>query len=62
MFVCFYIENYKQCNSVTMETNTGNKYTCYSTCDVTTKGTTEIKITAETLTSNNPAICDIKVL
>ena len=45
-----------------METNTGNKYTCYSTCDVTTKGTTEIKITAETLTSNNPAICDIKVL
>ena len=31
----YVVGNYKKCSSVTMETNTGNNYTCRSTCDVT---------------------------
>ena len=49
------------CSSVTMATRAENKYTCSSICDVTTGGTSELKITFESFTSNNPAICEIKV-
>ena len=58
----YVVGNYKKCSSVTMETNTGNNHTCRSTCDVTATGTTELKITLETLASSNPAICDVKAL
>ena len=57
-----YAGNYKKCSSVAMETTTGNKYTCRSTCDVTATGTTELKVTSKTPASSSPAICDIKVL
>ena len=49
------------CSRVTMETREENKYTCSSICDVRTRGTSELKITLESLTSNSPAICEIKV-
>ena len=58
----FYSGNYKKCDLVTMETTTDNKYTCNYVCDVTTTGTRELKIMSRTLTSENPAICDVKVL
>ena len=51
-----------KCNSISMSTMAGNKYTCSTTCDVTTTGTIELKMTSETPASRNPAICDIKVL
>ena len=45
------------CELVTMESTAGNRYTCNYVCDVTARATTELKMASE-----NPAICDIKVL
>ena len=43
-----------KCSSVTLDTISGNKYTCSATCDLTATGTTELKLTSMTLTSSNP--------
>ena len=54
--------NYRKCNLVTIKSAAGNEYTCNYVCDVKTTGTTEIKIRSSTFASQNPAICDMKVL
>ena len=53
--------NYKKCTGVSIVTINGMKQTCGYLCDVTDAATMEIKMMSTTPSTDQPAICDVKL-
>ena len=58
--VIFAVNNYRKCHLVSKSSDAIHIYTSDYMCDVTATGTSELR--SRTLASENPSICDIKVL